>query len=379
MFIPIRTDRSLRRTPWVNYSLIATNVVVFLATMNDASKHSLAPYWLTPTLPRLSQFITYQFLHADLMHLLGNMLFLYVFGNSVEDRLGKFGYLCFYLSSGVVAGLGQALVEPNPILGASGAVAGVSGAFLVLFPMTNITIAYFFIFIGAFEVSGMVLILFQIAQDAFMFLGRYGGVAYLAHLSGYAFGIVIAAVFLWTKLLPHEPYDLLSMIRHRRRRAQFAAMTREGYQPWDRSQPTEPSQAAKLEPLSPLQQRVLEIRSQINQAIDAHNLDQAADLYTQLTGIDSGQAMNQQQQLDLANHLMSQRRYEQAASAYELFLNTYTGYAQREQIQLILGLVYGRYLNRRQRARELLSAALPRLSDPDQKQLAQQVLNETSN
>src|SRR5690606_30503901 len=102
----------------------------------------LAGYYLNPRAPELHQFLSYQFLHASWLHLLGNMLFLYVFGNSVEDRLGRAAYLLFYLAGGVMAGVGHAWLEAAPVLGASGAVAGVTGAFLALFPLSNITVVY---------------------------------------------------------------------------------------------------------------------------------------------------------------------------------------------------------------------------------------------
>ncbi len=379
MFFPIRTDRRLQHTPVMNYCLIAVNVAVFLMTTSRGVVRPMPAYWLNPTLPELHQFITYQFLHAGWQHLLGNMLFLYVFGNSVEDRLGKVGYLCFYLAGGVLAGLGHAMVELNPVLGASGAVAAVSGAYLVLFPMSNVTILYLLFFIGTFEVSSMLLILFQIAQDAVMYVAHFGGVAYLAHLSGYAFGFVIGMGLLRTRLLPREPYDLLAMIAHRRRRAQFAALTQKGYQPWSHTPPaTRSGRQSQPTPPTELQQRVMDIRSQISQAIGEHRLDTAAQAYAQLLEVDPNQVMSIQQQLDLANQLMSQKQYQAAAWAYELFLKTYGSYAQREQVELILGLVYGRYLNQPDRAAELLSAAIPRLHDVEQKELALGVLNQIS-
>ena len=145
MFIPIRSDRPLRTTPYVNYALIAINVVIFGFTAQAFAPNSeyseVWRYMLWNDEPMLKawQFITYQFLHASPMHLIGNMVFLWVFGNNVEDRLGKFGYLFFYLSMGVLAGLGHWLTSEAPVLGASGSVAGVTGAFLALFPRTHIT------------------------------------------------------------------------------------------------------------------------------------------------------------------------------------------------------------------------------------------------
>jgi len=378
MFIPIRTDRRLKYTPWVNYGLIASNVLVYLFTRQDPSVRSFSGYLLNPAIPQLSQFVTYQFLHANLMHLLGNMLFLYVFGNSVEDRLGKFSYLCFYLSGGVLAGLGHALVENSPVIGASGAVAGVSAAYLVLFPKTNVTILYWFIFIGAFEVSSMLLILFHIAQDAVMFMGQYGSVAYLAHLSGYAYGLTIAMGLLWTGLLPREPYDLLSLIEHRRRKAQFASLTQKGYQPWEGAPNTPSTRVNSDQPSDPRQKETMDLRCQIASALSHQELENATNIYTKLIELDATQVMSCSQQLDLANQLMSQKQYETAAHAYELFLNIYKTYTQREQIELILGLIYARYLNRPDRADELLLSAISRLQEGDQKDLARQVLQEIS-
>ena len=97
-----------------------------------------------PARPYLWQFITYAFLHSGLLHIFGNMFFLYIFGNNVNDKLGHFGYLCFYLAGAVFSAVGHTLVSSNPVMGASGAVAAVTGAYLVLFPQTLITIVYWF-------------------------------------------------------------------------------------------------------------------------------------------------------------------------------------------------------------------------------------------
>ena len=374
MFFPIRTDRRLHHTPWVNYILIAVNVVIFMMTANEPTSPDLSSYWLNPMMPRLHQFFTYQFLHAGWEHLLGNMLFLYVFGNSVEDRLGKIGYLCFYLAGGLMAGLGHAVVDTTPVLGASGAVSAVTGAYLVLFPISNVTIVYWFFFIGAFEISSVYLIGFQIAQNIVFQIAGIGRVAYLAHLSGYAYGFVIAMSLLWIRLLPREPYDLLTMFEHKRRRAQFASLTRKGYQPWHLNNPSSDQETTTV--ITPEQQQIMDLRARISEAARAHQLDHAATLYIELLTLNATQAMSLQLQLDLANQLMVEKQYEAAAQAYELFLDTYKNYAQREQIELILGLIYSRYLQRLPRAKDLLSAAVPHLNDPAQKELAQQTLQE---
>jgi membrane associated rhomboid family serine protease len=376
MFFPIRSDRRLNHTPWLNITLIALNVVVFLLTRQSLHNPAVERYFLNPRAPTLLTFFTYQFLHEGPMHIIGNMVFLYVFGNSVEDRLGKVGYAAFYLSGGIIAGLGHCLTSSAPVLGASGAVACVTGAYLALFPLSNITIVYWFFIIGTFEVSGLLLICFQIGENVVLQVMGSGNVAYMAHLFGYVYGFLVGMALLGVRLLPREPYDLLAMIEQYRRRARFRALTKAGYRPWEHHQPGDPLPARDLKPTTPAQQRIMDLRAAISADLAAHRPDQAMEGYEKLLALDPGQVMGRQQQLDLANQLMSAGRHEFAARAYELFLNTYRADAQRDQVELILGLLYARYLDRRQRAKELLTAALARLHDPQQKELAQQMLAE---
>jgi outer membrane protein assembly factor BamD (BamD/ComL family) len=117
-------------------------------------------------------------------------------------------------------------------------------------------------------------------------------------------------------------------------------------------------------------------RAKISAELAAGRPEAAAELYVELIERDASQVMSGRQQVDIANQLMAMGRHDAAARAYELYLNTFRTDPNREQIELILGLLYFRYLNRRQRARELLNAALPRLTDAEQKSLAQQMLAE---
>ncbi len=388
IFFPIRTDRPRRRIPWVNYSLVAVNVAIFLFFHFDPAYRGLKdqlilhPENLGMWYGIPYQFITYQFLHEGWMHIIGNMIFLYVFGNSVEDRLGKIGYLAFYLAGGVLAGIGNTLIAGVPVLGASGSICAVTGAYLALFPLSNVTIFYwFFIFIDYFEISSIFLILFQVGENIFMSITGGGFVAYWAHLAGYSFGFLVGMGLLWSRLLPREPYDLLSMIEHRRRRAQFRTMTRKGYQPWHGQLPADSRVAGagnggQASPLTPQQARVVELRRSISSRLAQHDLSGAASGYTQLLEADPDQVMSQQEQLDLANQLTSDGHYAAAARAYELFLKSYGSYPQVEQIQLMLGLVYARYLHQSGRARPLLTQALPFLKDAGQQALARQLLEE---
>ncbi len=374
MFLPIRTDRRLRRTPWINFGLIASNVVIYLIT-REWDSPGLERLILDPAEPRAIQFLSYQFLHADAMHLLGNMLFLYVFGNGVEDRLGRFGYALFYLVGGALAGEGHALVETSPVIGASGAVAAVSGAYLVLFPRSRVTIVYWFFIVGAFHVSGMVVILFYFAYDIVQLGLSLDNVAYLAHITGYVYGFVIALALLLTRLLPREPYDLLAWIDHRRRRRSFKQMTDGGYQPWDFNPvKTPPPRAQDAVQLTDQDRRLMQLRGTIGQHLTEQRQRDAADLYVQLIEIDPNQVLPRDQQIDVCNQLASDGRHLIAAQAYELFLGAFPRDHHLDQVQLMLGVLYVRYLDRRQRGRELLDAALTRLRDPAQIELAKSTL-----
>jgi len=155
----------------------------------------------TPT-PVLLTLFTSMFMHAGWLHIGGNMLFLYIFGDNVEDRLGHFIYLIFYLFCGVVASLAQMFIDPTstiPSLGASGAIAGVLASYLVLFPWAKVkSVIFIFIFFTIVTVPAIILIgvwfLLQLF-DGIATLGNtqqnMGGVAYMAHVGGFVAGLLI--------------------------------------------------------------------------------------------------------------------------------------------------------------------------------------------
>jgi membrane associated rhomboid family serine protease len=342
--------------------------------------------WLWPDDPanshiRLYQFVTYQFVHSGPepapligillpLHLIFNMLFLYVFGNAVEDRLGKVGYLAFYLAGGVLAGLAHISigVSPGPVLGASGAVAAVTGAYLALFPLSNVTIAYWFVvFVGSFVVSSMVLILFRVIMDVIFQFGNIGNTAYIAHLAGYLFGFAVAMVLLLLRLLPRDAYDMLALVEQQRRRRQFRKLSRQGFEPWDHAAKADGvPQAGPAAAPNPADQELMARRAAITDAAGAGELPRAAELYQQLLRDRPDQVMAQQTQLDLATQLAAEGRYDLAARAYELFLDKFRDYPQRPQVQFILGLIYVNRLDQHGRGRELLQTVRPQVPADDQ-------------
>ena len=246
MVIPVHDVNPARRTPWVTYALIAANLAVFLSMpvvpSSPAGGTSLAqlchlqafveqwgaiprelvrneplptvptgetaagphgpgcvlgppPYEKSPPLSVL----TAMFLHGSWIHLLGNMLFLWIFGNNVEDRLGRIRYLLFYLLCGYAAAYGYAFAysdSSDPMVGASGAIAGVLGAYLVLYPRAQVwSLVPFFFFIPlrlpAWAVLGLWFVL-QAFYSADFGLPDAGSVAYLAHVVGFAVGAGLA-------------------------------------------------------------------------------------------------------------------------------------------------------------------------------------------
>ena len=386
--IPLRSDRRLRHTPWVNVGLIVANVVVFIL-QNASLAHAGAPdvglsqvpwwepYLLQPQSLAWYQYLTYQFLHADTMHLCFNMVFLYVFGNSVEDRIGHIGHLFFYLAGGVLAAVGHVALQadPSPMLGASGSVSAVTGAYLALFPLSNITILYFFFIIGVFEIPSLYLILFCFAQDLFFQFVGGGQVAYLAHISGSVYGFALGMALLATRILPREPYDFLALVHRWNRRRQFRALTSGGYQPWA-GEVGGKVLADKSSALSPEQEQVLKQRARVMQALADNQPDGALREYQGLLELADDQVLPRDNQLDLANYAMSDGQYRAAAHAYEGFLRTYPRDSFKEEIHLILGLIYGRYLNQRDQAAPHLQIAAEKHDDRARRDIARQMLEE---
>jgi len=380
IILPIGTNSPLTRKPQVNYVLIALNFAVFLAPnilkhaglMDSVSAKRMLESWvLFSQKPQLHQFFTYAFLHAGWMHILGNMFFLYVFGNSVNSKLGNLGYLLLYLGGAVFSGLGHTLLLGKPVLGASGAVAAITGTYMVLFPKTLIHTFYWFLFfVGTTDFSALYFILFKLIIYDNMLEPRWadapGNVAYSAHLAGYCYGILVPMILLALKILPHSQFDLWALFQRWRRRQQFQTMG--GFGPrYVESTSTDVPPV----PQSP----AADLRNQISGKLYESRLDEAADLYLQLMQTAPDQVLPQQQQLDVANKLMHTGRHHAAAKAYEDFIRYYPRYPFLEQVQLMLGLLYSRYLGQKDLAKKHLQKSLEKLTDAGQRQMCQNELD----
>ena len=212
---PIRDHNPPERTPYVVYALITLNILFFLATQpaeNDPEAMQRLYYDYAVIPARISQgesmisLISSQFLHAGLMHIAGNMLFLWIFGDNLEDRMGHIPFLIFYLASGVGAALFQVATEPDspvPMIGASGAIAGVMGGYMLLFPRAQIDILLFLIIIiRVFPIPAWVILGLWFGIQLVGGVGSDptgGGVAYWAHAGGFIAGLVFSTP-IWLRL-----------------------------------------------------------------------------------------------------------------------------------------------------------------------------------
>ncbi len=388
MLLPLRTNIRPWRTPYVNYALIIVNVIIFAMEFQSSSatgQVELRPwvdvFMLRSAMPDLWQFITYAFLHGGTMHIVGNMFFLYLFGNNVNDKLGHIGYLCFYLAGAVFSGIGHSLMHASPVLGASGAVAAVTGAYLVLYPQTLITVVYWFIFIGTMEISALYFIAFKMIFLDNVITRYTPNVAYDAHLSGYAFGITAMLIMLSTGLLSKSNFDLWAMMKQWNRRRQYRDTVSSGYEPFKGT--TRSKRVKSKEIKNPVQQehddKVAELRSDINRWFEQHNMPAATEVYLELMEIDSRQILSRRQLLDIANQLASENMSEQSANAYEKFLAHYNNYEYTEQVELMLGILYSRYLDKPELAKKHLQFAEKKLSDSGQLKMCAEELKKLQN
>jgi len=387
MLLPIRTSIRPSRTPYANYAIIAVNTVIFLLTYwpqrepRTGIVEVLRPWaehlMLTPASPHLWQFVTYAFLHGGLLHIFGNMFFLYIFGNNVNDKLGHFGYICFYLAGGVFSAVGHTLLNSNPALGASGAVAAVTGAYLVFFPQTLITIVYWFYIVGTMDVPALYFIAFKMIILDNVIVRYTENVAYDAHLAGYAFGIAASLLLLATRLTSTSHFDLWAMIKQWNRRRHYRDTISTGYDPFTGAG----AKRINVREVSKEQENpeIKRLREDITNYIYQRNLPAASELYLELTGLDSSQVVPRQHLLDIANQLASEGRHDQAAFAYEKFLAQYGNYEYIEQVELMLGLIYSRYLDKPDLALKHLSLAEKKLTDPNQLQMCRDELQKLQN
>lgn len=224
---PIRDHNPSLKTPWVTWAIIAINLLAFVATEPWAG--NLGGLWVAGALypgaitegAYLHGLITHMFLHAGFLHLAGNMLFLWVFGDNLEEQLGHVGFALFYVLGGLAAAIAQIGADPTsgiPMVGASGAIAAVMGGYLLLFPRARIDVLFIIVVIvRVFPVPAWVVLGAWFALQLFngtLASASEGGVAYWAHAGGFAAGVLmmLPAWFrrggpaFWSRTHGHPPH-----------------------------------------------------------------------------------------------------------------------------------------------------------------------------
>jgi membrane associated rhomboid family serine protease len=208
LLVPYHVDVPMRRVPWMNWVLIGLTVVFYPLCVSGGRFTDLGEELMLGGKSPLGV-VGHVLVHADVLHLLGNMLFLWVFGNAVCAKVGNLAYPFVYLGLGVVAGLVSHLLDPRPAVGASGAINGIVGMFLVWYLLNDISCWYGFWFFGAgdsgaLQVSSFWMILLWLAFDVWGAIGGAGDIGYLAHLAGFAAGFALAVLLLKLKWVEME-------------------------------------------------------------------------------------------------------------------------------------------------------------------------------
>ena len=205
MFFPYKDDNPRVLFPYVTYAIIGLNILVFLGQFYVYDNASMiATFAFIPYEFKLFTIFTSMFMHGGIMHIIGNMWFLYIFGDNVESILGHARYLYFYLFCGVGAAVAQFLIEPystTPMVGASGAIAGVLGAYMIKFPKARVhVLAVIFIFITTIVVPAQFVLGLWFLMQLSGGLGSLGfdttgGIAWFAHIGGFIVGISALKIF----------------------------------------------------------------------------------------------------------------------------------------------------------------------------------------
>jgi len=220
--IPLRDDVPTARLPIVTLALIAANILAYLISIRHggsllggptnavAAQHGATPYRFTHPAGHswavARSAITAMFLHAGPVHLLGNLVFLYIFANNVEDSIGRLRFVAFYLLGGLAALALQILVDPNalaPTIGASGAIAAVLGGYILLHPRAKVmTLVFFILFFTVVEIPAVLMLGIWFAEQAVLggasssdHGGRVAYFAYFAHVGGFVFGLLVIKGF----------------------------------------------------------------------------------------------------------------------------------------------------------------------------------------
>jgi len=237
---PIRDDNPQINTPYVTYGLIAANLVAWFLLQGFGEQpqlsQSICQYGLIPAdllsnhfssqafcpidnIPNWETLISTMFMHGSWMHLIGNLWFLWIFGNNVEDAMGPIRFFFFYIICGIAAAAAQIVADTGssiPMVGASGAIGGVMGAYIILYPKVHV---HMFFYLTTFAIPAVAMlgywIIVQVIGGFSSLTAQGGGVAFWAHIGGFAAGAILIFIFKDNRLLEQHPYHGWNQKRHK--------------------------------------------------------------------------------------------------------------------------------------------------------------------
>ena len=360
--IPLGTDRITRNTP-TTITIVVLNIAIFLLISLGLNAQSTATASKAAEIEQFGVFypglqmvlthpwtlVTYAFLHdpSGLSHVAFNMLFLWIFGRAVEDRLGSVWFAVFYIAGAIVAALGEWLISPAPMIGASGAIAAATGAFAALCPRSRVRVLFFFTII---EIPGIVLVLIFVGLDLFGQLGQSvsstsrGGIAYSAHLFGYAFGMLTMLALLGSGILKRTEFDLFFIMKQMKRRREMRAAVNQSRSPWTND-------------ISTLSVATPQATTDVLRA--------GTPMRRQLSNADA------KRELHDAGTRWSRGEFSAAANAWERFAQRFPSHPDSDGALLLAAVTYARKLNDPIRARELAQRLVDRVPAATIETLAQ--------
>ena len=360
--IPLGTDRITRKTP-TTITIIVLNIAIFLLISLGLNAQSTATASKAAEIEQFGVFypglqmvlthpwtlVTYAFLHdpSGLSHVAFNMLFLWIFGRAVEDRLGSVWFAIFYIFGAIVAALGEWFISPAPMIGASGAVAAATGAFAALCPRSRVRVLFFFTII---EIPGIVLVLIFVGLDLFGQLGQSvsstsrGGIAYSAHLFGYAFGMLTMLALLGSGILKRTEFDLFFIMKQMKRRREMRAAVNQSRSPW-------------VKDVSTLSVATPQATPDVLRA--------GIPMRRQLSDSDA------KRELHDAGTRWSRGEFSAAANAWERFAQRFPSHPDSDGALLLAAVTHARKLNDPTRARELAQRLVDRVPAATIETLAQ--------
>ncbi len=379
--IPLGTDRDPSRPTPATFSLAAACVVVAVVAASQLRSGDTVLVGGDP-MPRLLaalavipghgaevwRWATYAFTHdwTGFWHLVGNMIFLLAFGRAVERRIGSWGFVLLFLSCSAASGLVQAALEPASVLvGASGAICGVTGAFLALFPRARVRFLNLFILLGVFSLPAPVAVGIQVFFDLYGFLGGNTGVAYAAHLGGYISGFLAMVILLRFGWLPRTEWDIVYAWKQRGRRVAMRRAVEESQQGgvWREPAPppaatrqvtTAPATAPPVTPPAPDAPTRLAL---------ARTDDGVAAAGWSALGADWQCRFTSAELIRIGNAHAAAQRWVDAVKAWTVALPKLEGGAQADDIRLLAALISWRRIGDGASAAQFLDGIRDRASE----------------